>query len=61
MNFYLWLCWASGRCLTSSSGREGVIPEQENQTAAGPDRGERNPRWRNQGHEGHAGGQGKED
>ena len=55
------LCHALGGCSASSSGGERVLPEQENQAAAGPDGGEGHSRWRNQGYEGHARGQRAED
>lgn len=52
---------ASGGCSTSAARGERVLPEQENQAAAGPDGGKGHSRRRNQGHEGHAGGQREED
>lgn len=51
---------AGGRS-ASTAGREGVLPEQEDQAAAGPDRGEGHARRRNQGHERYARGQREED
>lgn len=55
------LCRSSGGCSASASGGERVLPEQENQAAPGPDRGEGHSCWRNQGYERHARGQRKED
>lgn len=51
----------SGGRSASASGGERILSEQENQTAAGPDGGEGYTCWRNQGHEGHARSQRKED
>lgn len=48
----------AGGCSASAFGGERVLPEQEDQTAAGPHRGEGHPRRRNQGHEGYARSQG---
>ena len=55
------LCCASGGCSASASRGERVLPQQENQAAAGLDGRERHSCWRNQGHEGHVGGQRKKD
>lgn len=52
---------ALGGRSASTAGREGVLPEQEDEAAAGPDRGEGHASRRNQGHERHAGGQREED